>query len=76
METAKIFMSGRSQAVRIPQKFRFHATEVQIRKKGNDIILSPISKEDILQAFLELPAFPDFEVPRGEVQQIQTRVLF
>ena len=35
METAKVFMTGRSQAVRLPRKYRFEGTEVEIRdKKG------------------------------------------
>ena len=40
-KVAKIFMNGRSQAVRLPKEFRFDCGEVIIRKKGDDIILSP-----------------------------------
>jgi antitoxin VapB len=39
--TAKIFMNNRSQAVRIPKEFQFNATEVFIRKQGDEVILSP-----------------------------------
>ncbi len=39
--TAKIFMNGRSQAVRLPKDFRFNSEEVLIRKEGDSIILSP-----------------------------------
>lgn len=39
LQTAKIFWSGRSQAVRLPKEFRFDATEVTIRREGNAIIL-------------------------------------
>ena len=39
--TAKIFMSNRSQAVRLPKDFQFDATEVFIRKVGDEVILSP-----------------------------------
>ena len=39
--TAKIFMSNRSQAVRLPREFRFETREVFIRKVGDEIILSP-----------------------------------
>jgi antitoxin VapB len=39
--TAKIFMSNRSQAVRLPKEFRFDTAEVFIRKVGDDVILSP-----------------------------------
>jgi len=40
--TAKLFMNGRSQAVRLPAEFRFEGDEVLIRKdeKTGDIILS------------------------------------
>lgn len=44
METAKIFVSGRSQAVRIPKEYRFDADEVYINKVGNALILTPVEK--------------------------------
>jgi antitoxin VapB len=38
---AKVFMNGRSQAVRIPAEFRFDAEEVYIRRSENgDVVLS------------------------------------
>ncbi|MCY4563360.1 MAG: type II toxin-antitoxin system VapB family antitoxin [Gammaproteobacteria bacterium] len=42
-DTAKVFMSGKSQAVRLPKKFRFTAgcNEVTIRQVGRHLILSP-----------------------------------
>lgn len=39
--TAKIFMTNRSQAVRLPREFWFDTLEVSIRKVGDDVILSP-----------------------------------
>lgn len=41
MSTAKVFWSGRSQAVRLPKEFRIadDVAEVQIRRKGNLLIL-------------------------------------
>lgn len=41
-QTAKIFMNGRSQAVRLPAEFRFEGNEVSIRKdpQTGDVILS------------------------------------
>lgn len=41
-KTAKIFMTNRSQAVRLPKDFQFDTREVYIRKAGNDVILSPM----------------------------------
>ena len=40
MKTAKIFMNGRSQAVRLPKDFRFDCEEVFIQKQGDKVILS------------------------------------
>lgn len=42
MQNAKIFMSGRSQAVRLPKEFRFEGSEVRIRRHGSAVILEPI----------------------------------
>jgi antitoxin VapB len=39
--TAKVFMTNRSQAVRLPKEFQFDGDEVFIRKEGEDVILSP-----------------------------------
>lgn len=41
---AKIFQSGNSQAVRIPKEFRFEASEVEIFKRGDEIVLKPRPK--------------------------------
>ncbi|MDE0511493.1 MAG: type II toxin-antitoxin system VapB family antitoxin [Gammaproteobacteria bacterium] len=38
---AKLFMNGRSQAVRLPAECRFDADEVMIRKLGDNVIISP-----------------------------------
>lgn len=43
METAKIFWSGRSQAVRLPKEFRFQTDKVRIRRHGSAVILEPIA---------------------------------
>lgn len=43
MDNAKVFWSGRSQAVRLPKDFRFDANEVRIRKHGSAVILEPLS---------------------------------
>lgn len=55
MENAKVFWSGRSQAVRLPKEFRFETDEVRIRKHGNAVILEPIATDwswlDRLEAF-------------------------
>jgi antitoxin VapB len=45
MATAKLFWSGRSQAVRLPKEFRFQGNEVHIRRRGNAIILEPAADD-------------------------------
>ena len=45
METAKIFWSGRSQAVRLPKEFRFDGDTVTIRRQGRAVILEPIADD-------------------------------
>jgi antitoxin VapB len=39
--TAKVFMTNRSQAVRLPKEYQFSTDEVFICRKGQDVILSP-----------------------------------
>jgi len=41
MNTAKVFQSGNSQAIRLPKKFRFSGKRVFIRKFGRGILLEP-----------------------------------
>lgn len=43
METTKLFMSGRSQAVRLPKAFRLEGKEVFIKRVGNTLVLIPES---------------------------------
>jgi len=43
-KTAKLFKSGRSQAVRLPKEFRFEGTEVRVRHVGGGVLLEPIKK--------------------------------
>lgn len=50
MDTAKIFENGRSQAVRLPKKFRFTGDEVCIQRLGKAVILFP--EETSWQVFM------------------------
>lgn len=45
METAKVFWSGRSQAVRLPKGYRVSGDVVRIRRHGASIILEPIAED-------------------------------
>ena len=51
METAKIFENGRSQAVRLPKKFRFDVDEVVVQQLGDAVILVP--RDSLWKTFLE-----------------------
>ena len=44
MNTAKVFKTGRSQAVRLPKEFRFRAKEIGIAKVNGAVILFPRNK--------------------------------
>jgi antitoxin VapB len=54
--TAKLFMHGRSQAVRLPKEFRFSGTEVRVSRVGDKVILEPMTRlpEDIAAIFAEI----------------------
>ncbi len=41
METAKLFQNGKSQAVRLPKKYRLPGNKVLIKKMGDAVILLP-----------------------------------
>ena len=43
--TAKLFWSGRSQAVRLPKEFRMKGAEVRIRRQGAAVILEPVATD-------------------------------
>jgi antitoxin VapB len=72
LEKAKVFYSGRSQAVRIPAEFRFTGNEVYIRRdpRNGDVILSqsPGSLEEIFAALDELGVPDDFLSPADRAQ--------
>jgi antitoxin VapB len=66
--TAKLFMNGRSQAVRLPAVFRFDCKEVFIRKDSvsGDIILSrkPESWDDFFELMKTIEVPEDFMAER------------
>jgi antitoxin VapB len=39
MATARVFKSGNSQAVRLPKEFRFRGKEVEIFRRGDEVVL-------------------------------------
>ena len=75
MTTAKVFMTGRSQAVRIPRAFRFDTQEVYVRRHGDSLILTP-ARGNSWGDFFRDHACPDFTLDRTAAQQPQERVPF
>lgn len=76
-QTAKLFMNGRSQAVRLPAAFRFDAAEVFIRRDpiSGDVILSrrPPDWEGFFAVLAETSAPVDFLAERERDQDVNER---
>ena len=69
-KSAKIFWTGRSQAVRLPKEFRFDGDTVSVRREGKAVILEPADDwpEDYVESFTGIPN--DFSRPRqGKVDK-------
>ena len=71
MDTARLFQSGRSQAVRLPKEYRFAGTEVVVKHFGNGVLLLPADNPwQTLQAGLD--AFePGFTLAREQPEEQQ-----
>lgn len=69
---AKLFMSGHSQAVRLPKALRFEGSEVIAKRFGNGVLLLPVDApwEVMKEAITEFE--PGFELQREQPEQ-QTR---
>ena len=48
MQTAKLFTSGRSQAVRLPKECRFPGTEIGVKRLGELVVLYPQDRAEEL----------------------------
>ncbi len=73
MATAKLFWSGRSQAVRLPKDFRFDSGEVRIRRHGGTVVLEPIAKDWNWLDRLIGPVDDDFTQAANERPDAQAR---
>jgi antitoxin VapB len=58
MSKTRVFQSGNSQAVRLPKQFRFQVDEVEILRRGNEIVLRE-PKRNLGDAFAALGAMPE-----------------
>ena len=66
---AKVFMTGRSQAVRLPKEFRFSGKEVRIsRTENGGVLLEPYYKtaEEMFAAIDKIPGKWDIEFPEDQ----------
>ncbi len=70
--TAKLFMHGRSQAVRLPKEFRLPGKEVRVRRVGNNVVLEPMTRDrksmDAIFAEIDRRGGRDF-LPEGRPEQ-------
>jgi antitoxin VapB len=75
--TAKIFTTGRSQAVRLPAEFRFEGSEVYVRRdpKTGDVILSrkPDSWDGLIALYDKEQVPDDFLGPSDRDQAVHDR---
>ena len=75
MDTARLFQSGRSQAVRLPKDYRFQGSEVAVKHFGNGVLLLPIDDPwQTMEAGLD--AFePGFVLERDQPEQQQREAI-
>ena len=70
MQTARLFVNGRSQAVRLPKEYQFKGDNVYIQKIGEAVILVPFDKD--WETFLHgLNNFSDDFMSDGRFQGIE-----
>lgn len=65
---AKIFQSGNSQAVRLPREFRFDVDQVEIYRRGDEVVLRPVVP-DATAVFDALTGFPDDFMAEGRTDE-------
>lgn len=70
MDTAKLFQTGRSQAVRLPKEYRFEGTEV-FKRVGNGVLLIPKNRR--WEALLESLEEFDGEIERNQPEKAEDR---
>jgi len=74
MDTAKLFINGRSQAVRLPRSYRFEGNEVYVKKVPGGVLLLPKDQTiwDTWEQNLQKYASP-FMTERNQPEQQQQR---
>ncbi len=64
MRTTRVFRSGNSQAVRLPKEFRFEEDEVEIFRRGEEVVLRR-KPRNLAAAFEILAKLPEDFLERG-----------
>ena len=64
MRTASVFKSGNSQAVRLPKDFQFDVREVEIFRRGDEVVLRRVPK-NLSAAFDILASLPEDFMTEG-----------
>ena len=72
-DKAKLFWTGRSQAVRLPKEFRFDGDAVRIRREGRKVVLEPIENDWAWLAEITGEFDPGFEEAINEELPQQER---
>jgi len=73
MTIAKVFRSGNSQAVRLPKEFRFKAREVEIFRRGQEVVLREKDRT-LARAFELIAGLPDdLDIPSRSKDYPQKR---
>ena len=69
MMKARVFMSGNSQAVRIPREFQFDVAEVEIFRRGEELVLRKLNRK-LTDAFHLLATMPDDFMQDGRMDNL------
>ncbi len=66
MRTASVFKSGNSQAVRLPKDFQFDVREVEIFRRGDEVVLRRMP-QNLSAAFDILASLPEDFIAAGRI---------
>ncbi|WP_425145983.1 antitoxin [Deinococcus sp.] len=70
MTRSKVFKSGNSQAVRIPQELALPYGEVEVVRRGHELVITPVRRQDARAIFNALTSFEGtFEREQPEMQE-------
>ncbi len=73
MTTARVFKSGNSQAVRLPKQFRLKGPDVEIFRRGDEIVLKEKSTKGLGEVVRVLQSLPDDFMPDRDDRPAQKR---